>query len=207
MYLVRTDGIVGPGRAAEFEKWWAGFGPLLKPHKGFQLAVLFNSLGYPARYTSLTRWDNVEAFRGFFKGGGLGAHIRAGTDFFTLVRPQEAYELVYRVGDPSVARGNCGILVEFNINPRSAQAFESSRKEVLELRQKLVKGFVVSGLWRSPGTPTKYLVTQAYTDRKAAEAARTAPEVQAFMRAHPFTEYADAPPTIEAYELVQRIQP
>lgn len=206
MYLVRTDVVVPPGRAKEFESWWAGFGPVLKAAKGFQYGGLLNSLGEPGRYASLARFESREAFRDYYLGERLRSHLQEGAGLIALTRPQHGYELVLRVGDPAVSGVRYGRLVEWTIDrgAAAAQAFASSRKELFELRQKLLKDFITQSLWRSPGTPNKHLAIGAYKTREGAEA--QGPEVDAFMSKYPYSNYASAPPTVENFEAVHEVR-
>ena len=203
MYFVRTEIMVRPGAASEVEKLWP---ELFKGQKGLQLAILGNSLGYPAKYVSGTRWDSREAFLGFYKSAGLQAQYRSMAELITFSRPQEAYEQVFRVGSPS-APGSHAVLIDWTVNPGNGPAFESNRKELFELRQKHGKGFGVNTLWRFLGSANRYLITQAWNSREEAQAAAAVPEVAAFIRAHPYTEFGNAPGQPESYAVVNRLQP
>ena len=157
--LVRTDVTVQPRNIQKFEDWWAGFGPILRAQKGFSLGVLGSSPGDPAAYSSVTTWSDAQAFRDFFRGQPRGQHLDAGRETFTPRRGAQVYELVHRVGDPP--RGSAftfAVLVEWTltVGPSGARAFAESRKEVAELRQRHVKGFVAQSLWRHPDCPGVY---------------------------------------------------
>ena len=207
VYLTRREVMVAPGRGPEFEAWWLEGQQMQKSQKGFRLATLGNSLGYPNKYAALTRFDTREDWEAAQNNPAFRARLERRPEGLIVGRPRptEAYELVHRVG-PTDARPAFATLAEWNVRGRAAGAFESSRKELFELRQKHVKGLVVNGLWKFLGNPSGYLALGAYTSREAAEQARTHPEVEAYQRAHGYSEYASAPPVVEHYRDAGRVQ-
>lgn len=209
MHLVRVDLAITPGRAAAFETWAADLSQTVKYYDGFQFAVLGNSLGSPVHYTNVQRWDSREAFMALFKSDKLREAIRTaqGDGLFQIRRPPEIYEAVWRVGDPAGADFKGATLVEWNVTaaPGRSQAFENDRRALAELRQKHVAGLIAQSLWRYLGGPNRYLVAQAYATVDAVSQGRTAPEVQAYMQAHPPTDYASGPPAIENFEVVLKV--
>lgn len=203
--LVRTDVTVQPRNIQKFEDWWAGFGPMLRAQQGFNLGVLGSSPGDPAAYTSVSTWSDAQAFRDYFRGQPRRQHLDAGRETLTPRRGAQVYELVHRVGDPP--RGSAftfAVLVEWTLTagPSGARAFAESRKEVAELRQQHVKGFVAQSLWRHLGAPNRYVIAQAYTGRP-----EPSPEVAAFMRDHPYTLYTTVPQSNETFDIVHRFEP
>lgn len=206
VYLTRREVMVAPGRGAEFEAWWAETQQMLKSQKGFRLATLGKSMGHPQKYSALIRFDTYEDSEAVQNSAAFRARLQARPDGLITGRPRptEAYEQVHRVG-PTDAIPGFATLVDWNVRGAAAGAFESSRKELFELRQKHTKGFVVNGLWKYLGNPGGYMILGAYTTREALDAGRTHPEVVAFQNAHPSSEYAAAPPVIENYRGVQRV--
>ena len=68
----------------------------------------------------------------------------------TSTAPTRAYELVHDIGGSEQAR--FAVLVDWSdIRVADRVAFEESRKELFELRQRHVKGFVANRLLRSLG--------------------------------------------------------
>jgi hypothetical protein len=123
-------------------------------------------------------------------------------------RPQEAYDVLFRVtgeGQPAYA-----VLGDWTLDPRpgNAASFERTRKEVFELRKQYVPGFVANGLGRLFGHQYRYQVVQFYSTMDALRAVSPGsqiPELQAFVGAHPASEYASAPLSAEVYEVVQSV--
>lgn len=208
MYVTRTEAIISAGGAAAYESRTAQLADLLRAQPGFVSGALLNSLGDPARYSFLARWEGREAGRCFARSGALRdfrlAHPAEG--LFCLSRPQEAYEGVVDVA--SEGQGSFVTLVEWNIKPgrENAAAFERSRQELFELRQKYQKGFVANLMRRFLGNPTRYLMVLSYSSREDAWAVSAAPEIQQFLRAHRYHQYAETPPAIEVYDTIRRTQ-
>lgn len=202
MYLTRQEVIVTPGRAAEFEASWVEHQQVLRDQQGFRVATLFNSLGYPYKYTALIRFETREDWQASQNSAVFQARLHAQPEGLIVShgRLTEAYELIHLVG-PSEERSTYGRLVEWNLDPGRARAFEDSRGVVFELRQKYAPGFVVSGLWRFLGNRNRYLGISGYTGNED----RAHPEIAAFDRAHPYSEYASTPPEVESYAIVQRV--
>jgi heme-degrading monooxygenase HmoA len=202
MYLVRSDLFVAPGRGAELEACWGEGLRLLSGQAGFRLATLSNSLGYPDKYTSLTRFERREDWQTAVRTGPYQAWLRAWPEGLVVAqpRPAEAYELVHVVG-PSAERPAYGRLVEWNLDPGAGRRFEESRKEVFALRQRYAPGFVVSSLWRFLGNRLRYLGISGYVGNDE----RAHPEITAFDHAHPYTEYASIPPDVESYAIIERV--
>jgi heme-degrading monooxygenase HmoA len=202
MYLVRVDMFVAPGRGAELERCWGEGQRVLKAQTGFHLATLSNSLGYPEKYSSLTRFECREDWQAAVRTELYQAWLRAWPEHLVVARPRpaEAYELVHVVGR-SGERPDYGRLVEWNLDPGAGRRFEESRKEVFALRQRHAPGFVVSGLWRFLGNRLRYLGISGYVGNDE----RAHPEITAFDQAHPYTEYASTPPDVESYAIVERV--
>jgi hypothetical protein len=184
------------------EACWSEGQRFLEDQAGFRLATLSNSLGYPEKYTSLTRFARREDWQAAVRTGAYQAWLRRWPEGLVAAqpRPTEAYELIHLVG-PSGDRPAYGRLVEWNLDPGAGHRFEDSRKEVFALRQRYAPGFVVSGLWRFLGHRLRYLGISGYTGNDE----RAHPEITAFDRAHPYTEYASTPPDVESYAIIQRV--
>jgi heme-degrading monooxygenase HmoA len=210
MYAIRTEVKVGPGKALAWEAWWTKASELGKAQQGFQVGTMLNSLSFPAKYVSLTLWESREAGRAFARGEAFSALFQAHAvqELGTLGRPQEAYDVLTRVmGEGQAAYA---ILVDWTLDPRpdNAASFERTRKEIFELRKQYIPGFVGNGLGRLLGHPYRYQVVQFYSTMDALRAGgfgSQIPQIQAFGAAHPPSEYASAPFSGEAYEVIRQV--
>ena len=210
MYAIRTEVMVVPGKVRAWEAWWAQLSALGKAQPGFQEGMLLNSLSYPAKYVFLMRWESREARQAWSKGEVFSAFFQANPaqGLGTLGRPQEAYDVLFRVtGEGQAAYIS---LVDWALDPQpdNAVRFERTRQELFELRKQYVPGFVANGLGRLFGHQHRYQVVQFYSTMDALRAASPGspiPQFQAFMEAHPFSEHASTPPSAEVYEVVQRV--
>ena len=184
MYAMREEVMVAPDKHREFREAAARRGELAKAQPGFQLQVLLRSLGYPAKFTLLQRWESREALDAFF----------------------EAYEVVLDVVSQG-RQANFAVLLDFTVNVgfNNAQGFEQNRKEMFEFRQKHVKGFVAGRIRRFLGDPTKYLVIQDWESREAAQAGQALPEMGEFFRTHQVGQFTSGPPTQDAYLPISRV--
>lgn len=207
-YLIRAEFMASQGRAAEYEADQAEQYELLKTQPGFVSAVLLNSLGYPAKYTSLTRWESRESYKGFSNSEAARNVVQAFMPGELAVpsRSVEAYEEVLAVVNEG-QQGTYGVLVDWTINPGQANAtgFESNRKTFFELRRQHNSDFVGGRLYRFQGNPTRYLVFTRYRTLDGLKDGRRAPEVQEFTRANPTTAYTSALNVLEHYEIMQRL--
>ena len=203
---VRTEFLVQSGQAHKFEALCSEIRGILATAPGFHDAVLLNSLGYPGKYVAIAQWEDREAFAAFYRSPALRETARSGDAVFRINRPEEAYAVVLTVGQPPAAPGGWRQLVEWDIKPGLAAAFETSRKTLFELRQRH-GGILVSQLFRFLGNSSRYLVMQAYVSRDAETVGRTVPQIQEFFAAHPATEYVSHAPVGEYYTAVQVTQP
>lgn len=209
MYLVRTELGVSPGGAGELEAQITKLGEGRKGTAGYLGQTLLHSYGHPSKYAVTSRWDNVEAHFAWAAGSQFANFVKGlGTPGFA-VSSQHGYEGVFEVDAPgmqaAVASSSCEVLVDWIISPGRGQSFENSRRALFELRQKHAKGFVSARLRRSAGVPNRYLIINIYTNAADARAANAIPEVAAFNAGHPYSAYASAPPSIEAYHVVHRM--
>lgn len=208
MYLSRTETMVAAGREAEYEDRVKRLGELAQKQPGFQQRGVLNSLSYPRKYSVISRWDSREAFRANIMTEAYRAFQQANpaAAISTATRPQEGYEFILGVGDPTtIASRNYITIVEWVINAGAAADYETSRKEVFELRQKLQQGFVRNSLWRLGGMANRYLILQAYTSLEGVRANATNPELQAFNSAHPVSNYSSTPNITDTFEVLQSV--
>ncbi|OGA45352.1 MAG: hypothetical protein A3F74_05375 [Betaproteobacteria bacterium RIFCSPLOWO2_12_FULL_62_58] len=205
-YAVRTEFLVGSGRAHDFEACWLETRGVLTAAPGFRSEVLLNGLGYLGKYVSITKWDGRDAFAAFYRSPAFRETARSGNGVYTINRLEEAYEVILSVGQPPRAPGAWCQLVEWNIKAGAAAKFEASRKTLFDLRQQH-GGIFVSQLFRFLGNSSQYFVMQAYENRDAESAGRTVPQIQAFFAAHPATEYVTQAPVGEYYTTVEIASP
>jgi antibiotic biosynthesis monooxygenase (ABM) superfamily enzyme len=207
MYLVRTDVRVRGDFHAGFEAGQAKLGEGAKSVPGFLGATLLHSYSHPNKYTVTARSQNVEAAWGVYKSDAFATWLKSNPPGAVTVLQNEGYESVFEVTTDGAQPGSatCETLVDRQVNPGAAGAFERSRREWFELRKKHVKGFVSSRLRVSGGTPGKYLIIHIYTDVEAARAANSAPELRAWLQDHPNSLYSDAPAVFESYKIVHLI--
>src|SRR5262245_29692458 len=76
-FITRTEAMVRAGRTAEYEARQAQFYELQKTQPGFVRAMLLNSLGYPAKYTSLVVWGSREAYRAWARSEARSSFFQA----------------------------------------------------------------------------------------------------------------------------------
>lgn len=206
MYLLRTEFQVSPGRAREFEEGQTRAAQTRKGQPGYLGQTLLHSYGHPSVYVTTGRWENVEAAWAFGKSEMFATAMKNRPSGLATVTFQEGYESVFEVdADGPPNPGTCEVLVDWTVNLGAAADFESTRREMFELRKKHAKGFASNRLRRSAGNGTKYLILQMYSDVNAARAAQSAPEVRAFATAHPYTLYASTPNVAESYFVIHRI--
>ena len=209
MYAIRTEVMVVPGKVRAFEAWWAQLSALGKAQPGFQEGMLLNSLSYPAKYVFLMRWESREARQAWSKSEAFSAFFQANPaqELVTLGRPQEAYDVLFRV--TGTGQAAYVSLVDWTLDrrPDNTASFERTRKELFELRKQYVPGFVANGLGRLLGHQYRYQVVQFYSTMDAFSAGGSGsqiPQLQAFGGAHPPSEHASTPFSAEVYEVVRR---
>jgi heme-degrading monooxygenase HmoA len=169
----------------------------------FRSGTLLNSLGTPAKYVYLTRWDTREAFRSYARSEEFLAAQAADptTGLSTPGRPAEAYESVLDVSSEGEAA--YVTLIDWNIMPGTAADSEARRQEQYDLRkQHHGPGFVFSRLERFLGATTRYLTSIGYTTLAGLRATNAGPQLQAFVQAHPVNEHSSVPLVSEPYEVV-----
>ncbi|MEA2640358.1 MAG: Antibiotic biosynthesis monooxygenase [Chloroflexota bacterium] len=206
MYLVRTELLVRPGGAKEFEETATRLGQARKGQPGNVGQTLLHSYGSPSKYALISRWENAAAQFAWQKSDAFTGIVTA-----LQVTPlgQSAYESVFEVDAPGMdpTQGHCEVLVDWTLDQRPGvvSEFERTRRELFELRRQVDKACLSSRLRRSAGSPFTYLGFSIYTNAEAARAGAASPQFQAFQAAHPYTLYASTPPNIEAFEVVHRM--
>ncbi|HEY7062454.1 MAG TPA: antibiotic biosynthesis monooxygenase [Chloroflexota bacterium] len=206
MFVTRIELWVTPGRVAEFEAQEARLHALLAQQPDLERCALGNSLGYPSKYVRMIRWQSRDTANAWRKGAALGAFLREHPNqgLYTAGRPIEAYEIVSTLRGSATAGANGhAVLVDWTIDARNAQAFEDSRAAVFEVRQRYGRGLAAQVLGRFLGGGGRYLAYIVTATRDDLQATNTAPEVQQFMQAHPWSDYGGSPPVAEPYEIVQ----
>ncbi len=190
MYVTRIQSMVVPGKIREAEAFAAQAFDMVKSQPGFLRGGVVNSLGYPAKYTSLAAWETREAAETFRRSDAYQRFLLANplSNVATPLGPAEAFESVYRVQDRPITEAGCIALVDITIDPTKAPAFEQRSQELLDLRAKVGHGLISSTLTRFMSGGGRYLGYSVYTDQEAAQRTQSAPEVQAFMAAHPLAE-------------------
>jgi hypothetical protein len=194
---------VAGGRLPDYLAWREKYHDFVKSQKGYQTRTLLSSYSYPGMYAGSTRWDSRVAARSALTGAEFGKFLAANSiqGLITFTRPAEAFEDVFTVGDTKQT-GTCFTAVEWYIDPGKSTAFEKSRKEVFELRQKLGHGYCSSRLYRLMGNASRYIAGTTFTSRDDLMAATAMPEFQEQLRAKPYTAYTGTRPVVESYEVM-----
>lgn len=179
--------MVTPGRLTQFESAVERYFELMRTQPGILRATLLNSLGHPARYTTLEQWERRADAQAFAKSEAFAGFARehALDGIATPSRPVEAYEVVHRV----VAGGRpvAAYLIDEVVasGPGNLQAFEESRGEVYRLRKEFGPGFAVSLLSRFLGGANRYLIFGAFSSPGDDERTANAPEITRYWEEHP----------------------
>jgi len=203
MYTLRVRGTVAAGKATAFEAWYQRSIANLKQQPGYQRCALFNSLGYPAQYTSILTFDDRQAARTCLRGPFL--QFLAADPFADLIaslEPAEAYELVHTTVGTLPAVGAVTALVDISTDIAQTQAFEASRTELLNIIRQHGKGFVRNALWRFAGAPGRYLIAYAHASSDDLATMIAMPEVARFLEANPLTKFGAAVMSVESCEIV-----
>jgi heme-degrading monooxygenase HmoA len=209
MYLVRTEFSARAVGAGAIETNTARLGEMRRGQPGYLGQTLLRSYSYPDKYVGTSRFENVEAAWAFTTSDVLANYRKSLPPGPSAITQQEGYESVFEVDADGAAPGggDCEVLVDWVLDqrPNVAAEFERTRREFFELRKKHVKGFSSNRLRRSAGIPSRYLALNIYKTVAGARAAGSAPEVQAYQAAHPYSLYAAAPPSIETYHVIHRM--
>jgi heme-degrading monooxygenase HmoA len=187
LYLTREEVSVFAGSAGTYESSVEERFALLRSQPGFLRAILLNSLGFPARYTTLTQWQSREHGIAFQRGSQLTAFLEghAADNVYIPSRPLEAYEVVHRVLGSGSPVANYLIDEVVRQGPNTISEFEETRGAVYQLRRKAGLGFAASLLSRFLGGSNRYLIFGGFNaegdDRRTAES----PEIVRYWQEHP----------------------
>ena len=175
MYVDRMDLAAGLGGAAGLQDGVTKLGDLRKGVKGYLGQTLLRSYAYPNKFVVMGRWENVEAAWEFSSSDILASFLKQ--------MPSDASA----------------------ITRTRFEGFEQSRRELFALQLANIEGFVSARLRRSAGIPTKYLMLGIFRDKAAAQGGQGIPPLRDFVASHPAANYANVPPSIEAYAVVHRM--
>jgi len=214
MNLVLTEGTVTVGKLRAYLEREERFHALVAKQAGTRAIITFRSLGNPMRFGRAAFVESAAALNTTLESPAFEAFM-ADNPLAGLVTPTrpplEVYELAAETGRAAMAleAGMPAVLVDWTLGSAAAAGpFESSRRELFELRQKHDRAFVRSSLYRYLGSPGRYLVAHSASGRElSAEWLRT-PEVQAFQDAHPLASYgATTASAANVYEIVKVTRP
>ena len=187
IYLTREEVLVPAGCAGQFEAAAGEYLALLRKQTGLLRATVLNSLGVPARYTTLEQWQRREDAQAFARGAVLAEFLQAHAVLAQTraERPVEAYENVHRIvgnGRPVAA-----YLIDEVVGrgPGNLEQFEASRGEVYRLRQAFGPGFSVSLLSRFLGGANRYLIFGGFSNPGDDQRTAERPEIQRYWEEHP----------------------
>lgn len=201
MYTIRAEFTVALGKATEFEAAIAHLGEVEQAQPGFQGLALWNSVGYPTQYAVLARWGSRDAMNAFRRTPVFSSAVDSFTSLASLPRDPEVYEVVIDAGQ---AGGNFLSLIDWKLPGGTdiAAAFEDRSKQMFDVHQKYVPGWVGSRLRRSLAVPNRYLVMRYGETMASVHGAEDPPAVHEFRRANPPDHYAGAPLSVGFYEPV-----
>jgi len=201
-FAIRTEFNVRPSRGVDFETLQVDVRAQMGSAQGFVSEVLLNGLGYPGKYVSISEWESREAWRTFHRSRGFLDACRSAEELGGGSRPDETYEVAMTIGRLPSVPGAWGQLVEWSIKTGAADAFETSRKLLFDLRQRQ-GGIFVSKLYRFLGNSSRYLVMQAYETRDGEKAGRGAADIKEFFAVHPPTNYVNSAPAGEYFTVMR----
>ena len=211
MYYVDRMDLTAPiGGSKALEEAVAKIGELRKGVPGYLGQTLLRSYARPHKYTVMGHWLNIETAWAFSSSEMLVTFLEGLPEDKAFTRTRfDGYDSVIEVDTdplPPLENARCEVLVDWELSSVMKVAdFEASRRELYEIRKRYVEGFVSARLRRSSGDPTKYLMVGTYTSKESADRERELPQLHEFFATHPFTDYADVSPSIEAYAVVHRM--
>jgi len=208
MYVTRIESIVIPGRLRQFETFIDQIYALQQNAPGFRRGGLVNSLGFPQQYTSLALWEDRASARAFALSAAV-QNLLAEVNPLSIVtptRPQEAYEIAWRVQDQPITAAGYVSFLDMTIDATRAQEFEAQSQELLDLRLKFGHGLISNSLCRSLSGAGRYLGYFVHTDAEAARATANAPEVANFMAANPLGNFGGTVTGQDRAEVVKVLQ-
>ena len=211
MYVDRMDLTAGLGGASELQDGITKLGDLRKGVKGYLGQTLLRSYAYSDKFVVMGRWENVEAAWEFSSSDILASFLKQmPSDASAITRTRfEGYDSVVEVNadpSPSFDDARCEVFADWILASVGKVAeFEQSRRELFALQLANIEGFVSARLRRSAGIPTKYLMLGIFRDKAAAQGGQGIPQLREFVASHPATNYANVPPSIEAYAVIHRM--
>jgi heme-degrading monooxygenase HmoA len=206
MYLIRSEWRVKAGYTAEFEERRWALAETARGMQGYLGETLLHSYSHPAKYALTQRFDDVEAAWAYDRNPALSEILRLEPSDAVTVTQQEGYVEVHEVDAENMpATVGCEIVVDEVLKAvEVAPAFEGTLHELFELRKTHAPGYGYNRLYRSGGRLGRYLVIQGYSDLGAAGRANLPPQVQAFLQAHPDSQFIDEAVQPEAYAVLYR---
>jgi heme-degrading monooxygenase HmoA len=206
MYLVRTEVMVRPGHAADFEQRQVQMTEDAMGTAGFIGGSLLHSYSHPAKYVVNRSFDSVDAAWAYEKSDAFTNAMKSEPAGAVTVTQEEGYDLAHEVVAQPLPRVGCEILIDEVVKGLEVTPdYEATLGELFELRRTHSTGYGFNRLFRSGGRLGRYLVIQGYTDLAAAASANTPAEVQAFTRSRPADLYIDEEVFPEAYAVLSRV--
>jgi heme-degrading monooxygenase HmoA len=203
LYLVRTEMMVAAGHSAGFEQRQIAIAEEAIGVAGFVGESLLRSYSHPAKYVVTSSFDSVESAWAYGRSDGFATAVGSEPLGAVTITQQEGYELVHEVVAEPLPPVECEILIDEVIKgPEVIPAFETTLRQLFEVRSAHSTGYGYNRLLRSGGRLGRYLVIQGYTDLEAAGAANTPADVQSFIRDHPADLYTDKEVFPEAYAVI-----
>lgn len=140
--------------------------------------------------------DETITLRPMADGHGTLFQVFDAEEEARAVRQGDVYELLLEVDGPSQDVPSHAVYAIWRIkNPAQIEAFIDSRKQLFELRRRVLPHFTFDWLLRSLDQPDQFLVLGLYGDEESAtRLCREHPEIQHFIRQH-------AQATLEAEDL------
>lgn len=188
MYTVRVEFTVPPGNIIQFEEAAARMGAAERAQRGIQGFSVWNSVGSPTKYAFLVRAESREALNKMRRTDAFRIAASAVTAVANLSRPPEVYEVVFDTGN---AGGPFLRLTEWNVigGPEGAAAFEARSRQMAELHQKAITGWIGTRLRRSLAAPNRYLTLRYGATLETAQPVKDPPAIQDFRRSNPPDKY------------------
>ena len=206
MYTVRSEFAVPPANIVQFEDAAARLGTAERAQRGIEGFSLWNSVGSLTSYVILVRAESREALSRMRRSDAFRLAVGGVTAVANVSRPPEAYEGIFDTGS---AGGKFLSLSEWNIigGPEGAVAFEARMRQIAEIHQKAVPGWLGTRLRRSLAAPNRYLTIRYASVLESAQPAKDPPAVQEFRRANPPDKYASGQVSVGTFEAVFAIGP
>jgi heme-degrading monooxygenase HmoA len=206
LYLVRTEVMIAPGHAAEFEQQQIRLAEEAMDTAGFLGGSLLHSYSHPAKYVVTSSFESIEAAWAFGKSDIFTNAMKGEPAGAVTVTQQEGYELAREVVADPLPEVGCEILIDEVIKgPEVIPAFEATLGQLFEVRRAHSAGYGHNSLFRSGGRLGRYLVIQGYTELAAASSANMPADVQAFIQDHPADLYTEGEYFPEAYGVISRV--